>query len=142
MNEYSITVVRAFSARFLAETQEEALSRALQRTKQGKYDKRFWEYHWGDRDPIVFAIPWEDEARHIAETLDALREAKAAHHDPNAGQQQKLRAARELASMAMRIIREEMAGAEDPEVIKSASSAFHAAKLFALAATKREVSET
>ena len=138
MTNYGVTVVRALTAQVSAESEEAALRQLENQARRGKLDTKYWEYYWESREPVVFAVPYENASIHIVEAIEALHKAKAAHRDPAATQAQRLRTARELAQAAMSVIRGEKAGADDPEVIRSAELAFRTAKIFARAALKKE----
>jgi hypothetical protein len=138
MNNYGVTVVRALTAQVSAESEEAALRKLEDQARRGKLDTKYWEYYWESREPVVFAVPYEKASLHIAAALEALRQAKAAHHDPEATQAQRLRTARELAQAAMSVIRHERAGADAAEVVRAAELAFLTAKIFARAALEKE----
>jgi hypothetical protein len=138
MNNYGVTVVRALTAQVSAESEQEALKKLEDQARRGKLDTKYWDYYWETREPVVFAVPYKNASLHIAAALEALHKAKAAHHDPEATQAQRLRLARELALAAMTIIRHERAGVNEAEVIKSAELAFLTAKIFARAALEKD----
>jgi hypothetical protein len=138
MNNYGVTVVRALTAQVSAESEEAALRKLEDQARRGKLDTKYWEYYWESREPVVFAVPYANACLHIAAALEALHKAKAAHHDPEATQTQRLRTAHELALAAMSVIRHERAGADAAEVVRAAELAFLTAKIFARAALEKE----
>ena len=138
MNNYGVTVVRALTAQVSAESEEAALRKLEDQARRGKLDTKYWEYYWESREPVVFAVPYDNASLHIATALESLHQAKVAHQDPEATQTQRLRTAHELALAAMSVIRHERAGANEAEVIRSAELAFLTAKIFASAALEKE----
>lgn len=131
MREFTVTVVRTMRACMPADTEAEAIRKVEDAARRGKYDAKIYSLYWEDRPPLIFAVPWRSDAEDVVEGLERLTEVEAARHDPKADAAQRLRAARELAAVAMRIIQRETAGANHPEVIRAAELAFHRAKMIA-----------
>ena len=116
-----------------------AMQQAIAAEERGEFEscKKGLGYRY-PHPHSVLVVPTAEENRFLAETLAKLRETLPALRDPKRIAAERLLLARDLSRLAMRLIREETANANHPEVIKAGENAFRVAKMLASGAGSTE----
>ena len=130
---HCVTIFKVARRCFNTKDPEEAKRQAIAAEQRGEFESRRngWKYL---HPHVVFAVPVAEENSFIAETLAALRRAIPALEDPPRIAAERLLLAREITAVAMRLIREETAKANDARVIRAAETAFNVGKVMARSA--------
>ena len=127
---HCVTIFKVARRCFNTRDREEAKRQAIAAEQRGEFESRRngWRYL---HPHAVFAVPVAEENKFMAETLAALRRAIPVLKDPQRIAAERLLLAREITAVAMRLIREETAKANDARVIRAAESAFNVGKILA-----------
>ena len=127
-----VAIFKAVYRCYKTDDPEVAMEKAIAAEKRGEFDGAKKGLGWRYLHPHeVFVITHAEENKFLTETLDKLRKTAPILRDPERIATEGVLLARELSRTAMRLIREETAKANRPEVIKAGEDAFAAAKIIA-----------
>ena len=127
-----VAIFKAVYRCFKTDDPEVAMEKAIAAEKRGEFDGAKKGLGWRYLHPHeVFVMTHAEENKFLTETLATLRKTAPILRDPERIATEGVLLARELSRAAMRVIREETAKSNRPEVIKAGEDAFAVAKLIA-----------